>query len=288
MRIKVKKKLKNVDGEFILDIDITAENKSIITVFGKSGSGKTTLLRAIAGLINPEEGYIEVGGQVWFDSRKNINLPPQKRKVGFVFQDYALFPNMTVKENIAFGMEKRDETFLEHLLELVSLKKLKDRKPHSLSGGQKQRVALARAVARKPDILLLDEPLSALDFDTRRRLQDELLRIHQELGLTTVMVSHDFSEVFRLSDIVFVIDKGKVIKKGKPEEIFIQERISGKVKFSGTVLSVERDETVFIVSVLIGNNVIKVIADIEEAENIKEGDKVVIATKAFSPFILKV
>lgn len=288
MKIKIKKILKGKKGNFSLDINISTKDNTVITIFGKSGSGKTTLLRAIAGLLQPDKGYIEVDGKVWFDSSKNINLPPQKRKVGFVFQDYALFPNMTVEENIAFGMEKKDTSFLEYLLELVSLEELRDRKPHTLSGGQKQRVALARALARKPDILLLDEPLSALDYETRKGLQDELLKIHREFGLTTVIVSHDFSEVFRLSEFVFVIDKGKVIKKGKPEEIFIQERISGKVKFSGTVLSIEEDETVFIVSVLIGNNIVKVIADPEEVEGLKKGDNVIVATKAFSPFILKV
>ncbi len=287
MKIKVKKRLKGRDREFILDVEIAAEDKSIVAIFGKSGGGKTTLLKTVAGLLQPEEGYIEVGGMVWFDSSKGINLPPQKRKVGFVFQEYALFPNMTVEENIVFGMEKRDNEFLEHLLKLVSLEKLRKRKPYTLSGGQQQRVALARALARRPEILLLDEPLSALDYETRRKLQEELLKIHQEFGITTVMVSHDFSEVFRLSDVVFVIDEGRIVKKGRPDDVFIQERISGKVKFSGIVLSIERDETVFVVSVLVGSNIIKVIADPEEVENLKEGDNVVIATKAFSPFILK-
>ncbi|MDQ7056810.1 MAG: ATP-binding cassette domain-containing protein [Persephonella sp.] len=287
MKIKIKKKLKGRQGNFILDVNISAEDKSFITVFGKSGAGKTTILRAIAGLLQPDEGYIEISGNVWFDSSKKINLPPQKRKVGFVFQDYALFPNMSVEENVAFGMESRDKNFLQRILEITELTDLRSRTIDTLSGGQKQRVAVARAVARKPDILLLDEPLSALDYETRRNLQEELVKIHRAFDLTTVMVSHDFSEVFRLSDVVFVVDKGKIVKKGRPEDVFIQEKISGKVKFSGAVLSIKRDETVFIVSVLIGNNIIKVVADPEEVENLREGDSVIIATKAFSPFILK-
>ncbi|MBK3332761.1 ATP-binding cassette domain-containing protein [Persephonella atlantica] len=287
MRLKIKKRLKGKEEDFVLDVDISVKDGSIITIFGKSGAGKTTILRAIAGLTDVDEGFIEVSGHVWFDSEKGIDLPPHKREVGFVFQDYALFPNMTVEENIAFGMKDKDTAFLEEILELTELSHLRNRMPDTLSGGQKQRVALARAVARKPEILLLDEPLSALDYETRKKLQDELIKIHRRFSLTTVIISHDFSEVFRLSDTVFVLDKGKILKSGKPEDIFIQERISGKVKFSGTVLSVEEDETVFIVSVLIGNNVVKVIADPEEAENLQKGDTVIVATKAFNPFLLK-
>ncbi|WP_457626128.1 ATP-binding cassette domain-containing protein [Persephonella sp.] len=286
MRIKLKKKLKGAEGSFLLDIDIQAEENCFLSIFGRSGSGKTSILRMISGLMEPDEGLIEVKGTVWYDSKKGINLPPQKRKVGFVFQDYALFPNMTVEENIRFGMEKDDKELLEKLLELTELKNLRSRKPATLSGGQRQRVALARAVARRPDILLLDEPLSALDIDMRRKLQEELIRIHREFSLTTFMISHDFSEVFRLSDKVFVIDNGKVIKEGRPEKVFVQERISGKVKFSGELLRIKKEDVFYIVSILVGNNIIKVVADEEEIKGLNEGDRVVIASKAFNPFIL--
>ncbi|WP_456464884.1 ABC transporter ATP-binding protein [Persephonella sp.] len=287
MRVKLKKRLKGYRGDFILDVDLTAEEGNFITIFGRSGAGKTTLIRMIAGLLNPDDGFIEVNGKVRYESNRDINLPPQKRNVGVVFQEYALFPNMTVEENILYGMERKDEELLEKLLMLTELTELKNRKPQSLSGGQKQRVALARAVARKPDILLLDEPLSALDIDMRRKLQEELLQIHHAFSLTTFLISHDFSEIFRLSDRVFVIDNGKVIKEGKPDQIFVQERLSGKVKFSGEILQIKKEDVVYIVSVLVGNNIIKVVADPEEIQDLSVGDRVIVASKAFNPFILK-
>ncbi|EDP72971.1 MULTISPECIES: ATP-binding cassette domain-containing protein [Aquificales] len=287
MKIQIKKQLSGTEGEFLLDIDISIKEGSFITIFGKSGAGKTTILRAIAGLVDVE-GFIQVKNTVWLDSSKGINLPPQKRKVGFVFQDYALFPNMTVEENIKFAMDREDKPFLEHLLEMTELSGIRNRKPDSLSGGQKQRVALARAVARKPDVLLLDEPLSALDIDMRRKLQEELIRFYKEFNLTTIMVSHDFSEIFRLSEKVFVLENGKIIKSGTPDEVFIQERISGKFRFSGEIIQIKQDETVYIVSVLVGNTVVRVIADPDEIKNLKTGDKVVVVSKAFNPFILKV
>ncbi len=288
IEISVRKKLKGKISEFELNIDIRIESGDFVAVFGKSGSGKTTLLKMIAGLINPDEGFINVEGEVWFDSRKKINIPPQKRRIGFVFQDYALFPNMTVEENILFAMDVKDYRSLDEILKLMEIENLRERKPETLSGGQKQRVALARALARKPKILLLDEPLSALDLETRLKLQDEIGTVHRRFNLTTIMVSHDFSEIFKLSNRVFVLSDGKVIKSGKPEDIFIQEKISGKVKFSGQVLKIEKEDVVFIVSVLVGNNVIKVVSVEDEIKDIKVGDTVLIASKAFNPFIMKV
>ncbi|NPA12873.1 MAG: ATP-binding cassette domain-containing protein [Aquificae bacterium] len=236
MEIKCKKKLKGAEGEFNLDVDISIEEGKVVGIFGKSGAGKTTLLRIIAGLEKPEEGFIKVGGKVWFDSRKGVNLPPQKRKVGFVFQDYALFPNMTVKENILYGMEREDRKLLDHLLRITELTKLADRKPNQLSGGQKQRVALARAVARKPEVLLLDEPLSALDYQMRKELQVELAKLHREFGFTTVIVSHDPEETALLSDKVFILENGKVVDEVQPEKLL---EYTGKYQLSGKVLDIK-------------------------------------------------
>ncbi|NPA16181.1 MAG: ATP-binding cassette domain-containing protein [Aquificae bacterium] len=288
MILKLEKRLKGSEGEFLLNVDMDIPEGSFVTIFGRSGAGKTTILRMIAGLEKPDRGFIKVGNSVYYDSSAGIDLPPQKRKVGFVFQDYALFPNMTVAENILFGMEKPDRGFLDYLLELTGLEKLADRKPDTLSGGQKQRVALARAVARKPEILLLDEPLSALDMETRKMLQEELQRIHRDMNLTTFLISHDFSEVFRLSDTVYVLDRGSIVKQGRPEDVFVQERLSGKVKFSGEIVDIKREDVVYIVSVLIGNRIIKVVADPAEAEDLSIGDRVVVASKAFNPFIIRV
>jgi len=288
MILKLEKRLKGSEGDFSLDVDMNIPEGSFITIFGRSGVGKTTILRMIAGLEKPDKGFIKIGESVYYDSSTGVNLPPQRRKVGFVFQDYALFPNMTVAENILFGMEKPDRDFLGYLLNLIGLEKLANRKPDTLSGGQKQRVALARAVARKPDVLLLDEPLSALDMETRKILQEELQRIHREMNLTTFLISHDFSEVFRLSDVVYILDRGKIVKQGRPEDVFVQERLSGKVKFSGEIIDIKREDVVYIVSVLIGGRIIKVVADPSEVRGISVGDTVVVASKAFNPFIIKI
>ncbi|RMD45875.1 MAG: ATP-binding cassette domain-containing protein [Aquificota bacterium] len=287
IKIDIEKKLTSHNGEIVLSISTQIKEKEFITVFGESGAGKTTFLRIIAGLTVPDRGFIEVNGDVWFDSERGINLPPQKRKIGFVFQDYALFPNMTVEENILFAMEKKDISFLEELLEIVDLKGLRKRKPDSLSGGQKQRVALARAIARKPEILLLDEPLSALDIKTRQVLQEEIKKIHEKFNLTTFLVSHDYSEIFKMSNRVLYLKNGIVFKEGTPEEVFIEKRISGKVKITGEVLKIKKEDIVFVLSIFAGSSIIRVVATEEEAKEIKVGDKVLIAVKAFNPVIFK-
>jgi len=288
IEIKLKKELLHSSGKITLDIEMKVKEGEFLSIFGESGAGKTTLLRMIAGLTNPDKGYIKVKNHVWFDSEKNINLPPQKRKIGFVFQDFALFPNMTVEENILFAMEKKDRGFLEFLLDFTELKNLRKRKPETLSGGQKQRVALARAIARKPDILLLDEPLSALDIKTRLKLQDEILKVHKKFNLTTFLVSHDYSEIFKLSNRVIHIKKGKIFKEGSPEEIFLDRRISGKVKVYGEVWKIEKKDIVYVVSIFSGNKVIKVITTEDEIKDISVGDKVFITVKAFNPMIFKI
>ncbi len=283
IEINVEKHLRDIS----LNIEMKIKGREFVTIFGKSGSGKTTILKILAGLITPDRGFINVNGQTWFDSERGINLPPQKRNIGFLFQDYALFPNMTVEENILFAMDRKDRRFLDEILSITEIEDIRDRKPETLSGGQKQRVALARALARKPAILLLDEPLSALDLETRIKIQEEIEKIHRSYSLTTVMVSHDYSEIFRLSDRVFVLSDGKIIKEGKPEDVFVQEKISGKVKFNGQIVKIEREDVIYIVSVLIGNSIIKVVAVEEEVKELKVGDSVLIASKAFNPFILK-
>ncbi len=286
--INVQKTLLTSTGKVVLKFNETLPEKRFFSIFGNSGSGKTTILRMIAGLTKPDTGFIKVGDEIWFDSKKNIYLPPQKRKIGFVFQDYALFPNMTVKQNILFAMDKKDLEFLDYLLKITQLKKLKDRYPYQLSGGQKQRVALARAIARKPKILLLDEPLSALDIRTRHILQDEIITFHKELNLTTFLVSHDYSEIIKMADFVFVLEKGKIVKKGKPDEVFVQSKISEKVKIVGEVLKIEKEDIIYILTISHYNDIIKVIITEDEAKDLKVGDKVLIAVKAFNPIIFKI
>ena len=184
------------------------------------------MLRIIAGLTDPDEGFVKVGGQAWFDSSDGTNFPPRKRKVGFVFQDYALFPNMSVRENLLFAQPKANKKHIDELLEIFGLSNLQCRRPGLLSGGQNQRVALARALARKPELLLLDEPLSALDTEMRNTLQDEILLIHKLWGITTILVSHDLPEVFKLCNRVITFKNGCITDDGDPYDIFAKSKIS--------------------------------------------------------------
>lgn len=242
----------------------------------------------LAGLLQPDSGNIEVEGKTWFNSERKTNLAPQKRKLGFLFQDYALFPNMTVRENLEFALSKRQKTtIVEELLEVMDLNAMADRKPELLSGGQKQRIALARALVPQPKVLLLDEPLSALDGDMRSRLQGFILQAHQKFNLTTVLVSHDAGEILRLSDHMLTLSKGKIIKAGKPAEIFSNHEVSGKFQFTGEILDITRQDFIFVISVLIGRNLIKVVADESDIRNLNIGDKVLVASKAFNPIIQK-
>jgi molybdate transport system ATP-binding protein len=206
IKIDIKKNLFTSDGEIELKADFKIKRGEFIAVSGRSGSGKSTLLRVIAGL-ESSFGKIEVFGKVWQD--ENSFLPPQKRGIGFVFQDYALFSNMTVLQNLLYV--KDDKNLAKHLLEITELYSLKDRYPHTLSGGQKQRVALARALMNRPKLLLLDEPLSAIDEELRESLQKEILALHEEFGTTTILVSHSKKEIESLCDRVLVIRDGVVV-----------------------------------------------------------------------------
>lgn len=208
LSIDVKRKMLTTDGEKLLHLNTEIECGKLICINGKSGAGKTTLLRMLAGLIKPNEGCIKFDDKVWFDSKKNILERPQTRDIGYMFQDYALFPNMTVEENIIYGQVKENLEEVEKLLTLFDLTKLRKQKPMLLSGGQKQRCALARALARKPKLLLLDEPLSSLDEEMRESLQNEILKVHQLMGITTILISHDRNEIKKMADYVITVKKG--------------------------------------------------------------------------------
>jgi len=289
INLELYKMLKTSEGELPLDIHMQIENGSFIAIEGHSGAGKTTLLRMIAGLLNPEKGKIEIGSNTWINTEKKYFLAPQKREVGFVFQDYSLFPNMTVAQNIEYALgDRKDLSQAKEIIEIMELEELKDRYPQTLSGGQKQRAALARAIVRKPKILLLDEPLSALDTEMRLKLQDYILKVHENLNLTTILVSHDIPEIFKMSDRVVRLNKGKITNEGNPSKVFEENYISGKFRFVGEVLKIERDEIVFIVSVLVGKNIVKVIATEQEAKELKVGDKAMILSKAFNPLLIKI
>lgn len=224
IEFKLEKRLNFAGGSRPLALSIALEKGQFVTLYGKSGAGKTSILRMLAGLLRPDAGQIQVEGECWYDEQKNILLPPQKRQLGFLFQDYALFPNMSVRENLVFALQKgQSDSIIKELIELMELGELQDRKPNTLSGGQQQRVALARALVQKPPLLLLDEPLSALDQEMRQKLQSYLLEIHQKYGLTTILVSHEPNEILRLSDTVYVIEQGHLVKTCSPQELFTSE-----------------------------------------------------------------
>ena len=286
IEIALRKTLHSSAGRLDLEIDASIQSGSLVTLFGASGAGKTTILRMLAGLCDPDDGKLVVAGQTWFDSARRINRPPQQRSIGFVFQDHALFPNLNVRQNVAYAAPKHSAAWVDELLELTGLDALQRRLPATLSGGQKQRVALARALARKPALLLLDEPLSALDAAMRSQLQDDLLRLHHRLGLTTLLVSHDLGEVFKLSGRVLRLEGGRITHSGTPAAAFLEQRLTGRLSLRAQVLAIRREEVIHIVSLLIGQDIIDVIASDDEVAGLRPGDTISIATKTFSSFLL--
>lgn len=205
LTVDIKKRL----PDFLLDVSFSIK-QDIVVLFGPSGSGKTTILNSIAGLVHPDSGKIKLNDAVFFEEGKKP-LPVQKRNIGYLFQDYALFPHMTVSQNVRYGLKAGHELRLDPLLSTVGIDQLMQKYPHQLSGGQKQRVALVRALATEPDILLLDEPLSALDADTRRQCQDELLRLHQMWNIPFLLVTHDREEAEKLADVILMIENGALV-----------------------------------------------------------------------------
>lgn len=287
IKIDIKKDLSTADGKIALRIDKEIHEGDFLTLFGKSGSGKTTLLRIIAGLEKADSGKIVVDGQIWYDSAKKINLSPQKRGVGFVFQDYALFPNMSVRKNLEFAQKKRQSHLIDEILELMELKNLADTPPQNLSGGQKQRVAVARALMSNPKILLLDEPLSALDSAMRLKLQDELKVVHKKFDITSILVTHDVSEIFKLSNRVFKLTAGEIEADESPSKLFGGSNMSSKFKLVGEVLAIKKADILYIVEIMINNEIIKITAVKKEISNLNIGDKVVVSSKAFNPILTK-
>ena len=222
------------DGERILDsINLYINDREFLTLLGPSGCGKTTTLRVIGGFLTP------TSGDVLFDGKRINEVPAYQRKINTVFQRYALFPHLDVYDNIAFGLriaklpeEEIDERVTE-MLEIVSLKGFENRKVTSLSGGQQQRVAIARALVNRPKVLLLDEPLGALDLRLRKDMQNELKRIQQAMGITFIYVTHDQEEALTMSDTIVVMDKGKIQQIGRPEDIYNEPKIAFVADFIG-------------------------------------------------------
>lgn len=199
---------------------------SVTALLGYSGCGKTTVLRCLAGLDIPERGHVTFGNEIWFDAVQHVNLRPQQRGIGYLFQDYALFPHLTVFDNVAFGLQRSGKAESRQrvgsLLKILQLAGLESRYPHQLSGGQQQRVALARTVAPRPRLLLLDEPLAALDAPTRAELRRELRRVLAEWAIPTIIVTHDPAEVSAFADDVIVLCDGRVRQQGPVPHVLSQ------------------------------------------------------------------
>ena len=219
LKVNILKKLK----EFDLEVDFELK-KGCLGILGPSGCGKSMTLKSVAGIVNPDKGVVSLTSDeetVYFDSNRKINLKPQKRNVGYLFQNYALFPNMTVEENVAIGLPKNhDKNIVENMIKRFHLEGLEKRYPRQLSGGQQQRVALARILAYGPDVILLDEPFSAMDTFLKEQLRIELVNSLKDFDGFSIMVTHDRDEAFQFCDELIVLDEGKIIAKGDTYEIF--------------------------------------------------------------------
>ena len=232
--MSVEVKIKKVFPGFTLDVDFIHESGRM-GILGASGSGKSMTLKCIAGIVKPDEGRIVVNDKVLFDSEKKINLPPQQRKVGYLFQNYALFPNMTVESNIGVSIKDkklREET-VKNQIHRFQLEGLEHRYPHQLSGGQQQRVALARLMASEPDIIMLDEAFSALDTFLKETLQLEIMDILNQYEKDVLMVSHSRDEIYKFCPDCMVIDQGKVLSRGETKVVFEHPNYIGVARLTG-------------------------------------------------------
>jgi molybdate transport system ATP-binding protein len=260
---------------FHLDLGFNAEVGKTTVLLGESGAGKSTVLRLLAGLLHPEQGHISFGGVTYFDSKRHITIPPQERPFGYMFQDYILFPNMNVFENVAFGLRAQHlsrqiiRQRVGEALEQAHLTGLDQRRATQLSGGQQQRVALARVLALQPHLLLLDEPLAALDVQTRREVRQELRHILSNIGITTILVTHQYLEALLFGQSILVLDSGQIIQQGSQQDLLVHPRsayvaeLVGMNFFRGHVVHCEAN-TFCTIELQNGKSALEVMAALED------------------------
>lgn len=281
VHIQLKKQLHAATGRMDLQVDLQIPLGAFVAISGPSGGGKTTLLRLIAGLEKPEAGLIRYREETWLNTSERLSVSTQKRKIGLVFQDYALFPNMTVEKNLAYALHRgQDPAVVQELMAITELSELAGRYPGNLSGGQQQRVALARALVRKPGLLLLDEPLSALDTAMRSRLQDYILELHHSFQLTTILVSHDFAEIKKMAGKVYWLENGVILREGPPAEVFKTTPSSHQPELIGTVQEIYTRLGKSKIKVRIGVNLIEVPLPAEQARTLKVNSPVTLQWSA--------
>jgi len=280
IEIDIHKKLHGAEGEMCLEVNVAITQGSFTALSGPSGSGKTTFLRILAGL-EKAEGRIRIDGDVWLDD--SYVKPTQERNIGFVFQSYALFPNMTVEEHLLFV--KKDKKLAKELLDLTQLAALAHRLPATLSGGQQQRVNVCRAMMNRPKLLLMDEPLSALDNTMRTKLQNDILILHERFATTTIMVSHDPSEIYHMAQRVILLESGKIIEDGSPKEVLLKTSGSAKFAFEGKLIDIIQVDVIYIAIIAIGQQLTEIVVSHDEMSHLTIGQTVSISTKAFSPLV---
>ncbi len=269
---------------FQLALELEAKQGQTTVLLGESGAGKSTVLRHVAGLLTPRKGHISLGNAVYFDSGRGINVPPQERPFGYVFQDYSLFPHLSVFENVAFGLRAQYlprslvRQRVGEALEQVHLPGLEQRRPAQLSGGQQQRVAIARALALQPHLLLLDEPLSALDVQTRREVRQELRHILAEVETTTLLVTHTYLEALLFGQQILVLEDGRVLQRGGQRELLEHPRSSyvaeliGVNFFQGHVVRYETPN-VCVMQVHNGAQIVQIVATLQDGARPKDGEE---------------
>ena len=251
MYCNLQKTYRSEKRSFSIDIEASFKLNAINVLYGNSGAGKTSLLRLLSGLDKVDSGLITVNNNEWLNTKNKTFLPVHQREIAYVFQDYGLFPNMTVLENLEFVKKKINKVLLNEVIDVLELTQLLNTKPNNLSGGQQQRVALARAILQEPQFLFLDEPLTAIDETLRYKLQSYILTLQQKYQFTVIMVSHNLQEVLKVASHVCAIDNGKVIKQGDPKILLSNNKEN---VLTGIVLAMYERE----VNVLIGTQQITI------------------------------